>query len=109
MQLAGRTVLVTGAASGIGRGIATLASERGASVVQFDLNSAGLAAAAADLTGPVHSVTGDVREAADLEAAMSSAIERFGRLDGAVAAAGIGEYVAALDMSRDTWERMLAI
>jgi NAD(P)-dependent dehydrogenase (short-subunit alcohol dehydrogenase family) len=102
-------VLVTGAASGIGRGIATMASERGANVLLFDLDQAGLEAARSVMTGPAACIAGDVREMANLQLAVTAAVELFGRLDGAVAAAGIGEYVSALDMSRDTWERMLAV
>jgi meso-butanediol dehydrogenase / (S,S)-butanediol dehydrogenase / diacetyl reductase len=80
-----RVVLVTGAASGIGRATAELFTERGWQVVALDLNADGLAGLSAAVT-----LAGDVAtEEANL-AGVRLALDRFGRLDAAVLNAGIG-------------------
>ncbi|MFL1378922.1 MULTISPECIES: SDR family NAD(P)-dependent oxidoreductase [unclassified Nocardiopsis] len=83
-----RAVVVTGAASGIGRATAELFAERGHGVVAVDVSEAGLKALA-DTEGVVPLV-GDVSGEAANEDAVSLALERFGRLDAVVLNAGIG-------------------
>jgi NAD(P)-dependent dehydrogenase (short-subunit alcohol dehydrogenase family) len=64
-RLTGRPVMITGAASGIGRGLATRLSRLGSPVAIADVDEAGLKATAASLTGPVLTRVLDVRDAAD--------------------------------------------
>jgi NAD(P)-dependent dehydrogenase (short-subunit alcohol dehydrogenase family) len=64
-RLTGRPVMVTGAASGIGRGLARRLSALGSPVAIADVDEAGLKATAASLTGPVLSRVLDVQDAAD--------------------------------------------
>ncbi|WP_424533255.1 SDR family NAD(P)-dependent oxidoreductase [Sphaerisporangium viridialbum] len=95
-----RAVLVTGAASGIGRATVELFAERGAGVVAVDHDEAGLKALA-DIERVV-TLAGDVSAEDTNQAAVALAVERFGRLDGAILNAGIGgtlpfEYPGAVE------------
>ncbi|MGW3544037.1 SDR family NAD(P)-dependent oxidoreductase [Nocardia niigatensis] len=63
--LSGRPVMITGAASGIGRGLAQLLSRRGSPVAIADIDEDGLKETAASLGGPVLTRVLDVRDAAD--------------------------------------------
>lgn len=76
-----QTVLVTGAASGIGLACARLLLEDGANVVAFDIQGARMADELAADTRNIERVTGDVSRAGDCERAVSTAIDRFGALD----------------------------
>jgi NAD(P)-dependent dehydrogenase (short-subunit alcohol dehydrogenase family) len=64
-KITGRPVMITGAASGIGRSLATRLSRLGSPVAIADVDDAGLKATAAALTGPVLTRVLDVRDAAD--------------------------------------------
>jgi NADP-dependent 3-hydroxy acid dehydrogenase YdfG len=64
-EITGRPVMITGAASGIGRCLATRLSRLGSPVAIADVDEAGLKATAASLTGPVLTRVLDVRDAAD--------------------------------------------
>jgi len=89
-HLAGKTVLVTGGAKGIGFEIARQAHGRGASVALLDLD-AGEAQASAQRIGPrAIGLGADVTSTENLEAAFAATRERFGRIDVVVANAGIG-------------------
>ncbi|MFJ4657134.1 SDR family NAD(P)-dependent oxidoreductase [Nocardia sp. NPDC088792] len=63
--LSGRPVMITGAASGIGRGLAQLLSRRGSPVAIADIDEVGLKQTADSLSGPVLTRVLDVRDAAD--------------------------------------------
>ena len=89
LELEGRVALITGAARGIGLGTAKALHSRGASVVLVDLDASETARAAAGVGQRTLAVEGDVTECASLDAAVAAAVERFGRLDVAVANAGI--------------------
>src|ERR1019366_2066851 len=86
-DMAGRTILVTGGGSGIGAAAAESLSARGASVLICGRRATALRAVAertvADWT------TADLEQDGEVERLVGAAIERFGRLDGVVANAGI--------------------
>ncbi len=90
MQSAGRTAIVTGAASGLGLATATRLVAEGANVVLLDLPTSEGAERADDLGERVDFVAADVTDEAAVQAAIDHAVERFGRLDIAVSCAGIG-------------------
>ena len=103
----GRTVLVTGAGSGIGRACVERLLSDGASVVGADLVER-----PDDLDGPADRFeyrTVDVRDEAAVQAAVGAAVERFGRLDGVVTAAGVAGGGAAHDIPIEEWDRIIGI
>lgn len=86
-SLRGKTVLVTGAARGIGEHVARLAAARGANVAVVGLEADRLKSLAAELNG--HWFECDVTDQSATELAVASAVERFQRLDVVVANAGV--------------------
>ena len=89
MRIEGRSFLVTGGASGLGRATAEMLAGAGANVVLADLDVAGGEAAAAALAPRARFVRTDVASDADVRAAIQAAQETYGGLHGAVNAAGI--------------------
>lgn len=88
MRLQGKVAIVTGAASGFGRGIAELFAAEGASVVVADINRDGAVSVAEALGGKAVAVGCDVSFKDDVEAMVRTAIENFGGLDIVVNNAG---------------------
>src|SRR6188768_3619968 len=92
-DLAGRTAFVTGAASGIGLGIATALSQAGVKVMLCDIEDAALVKAVADLkltNADVDGVKADVSLKAELQAAADATIARYGKVHILVNNAGVG-------------------
>jgi 3-hydroxybutyrate dehydrogenase len=95
----GRAVLVTGAASGIGRAVAERLLSGGAQVLSVDLEAAGPGEAfAADLT---------TREGN--RAAVQAALERFGRLDAVVPNAGFQHVAPVEEFPEDRWDAIISL
>lgn len=88
MRLNGKTALVTGAASGFGRGIAEAYIREGARVAIVDMNAEGAKAVAGDLGPNAIAITCDVTQGDQVEAAVQQTVEAFGRLDIVVNNAG---------------------
>jgi short-subunit dehydrogenase len=89
-RLAGKVALVTGASAGIGAALARELARRGASVTLVARRLERIQALAGELGDRALAVAGDVTHDGDLEAAVVRTVERFGRLDVAVANAGFG-------------------
>ncbi|MEW2109432.1 SDR family NAD(P)-dependent oxidoreductase [Streptomyces albidoflavus] len=110
-EFAGRTALVTGAASGIGLATARRLGQGGARVVIADYNAEGAASAAAALTDEgveAAAVTVDVTDPASVEAAVRFAQDTYGALHLAVNNAGIGgESAPTGDYDIDVWNRVV--
>src|SRR5690242_7705019 len=93
-ELAGQTAFVTGAASGIGLGIATALAQAGVKVMLCDIEEEALAKAVADLkartNADVDGVKADVSLKQELQAAADATIARYGRVHILVNNAGVG-------------------
>ena len=99
-RFAGKTILVTGSARGIGKGVALRLAREGANVVGVDwIKDMGEATDAEIRAGGGKGVFvhGDIGEAATADAAVAAAIASFGRLDGAVNNAGVMDGVFSGD------------
>ena len=108
-SLQGRTVVVTGAASGLGRAIAGGFVEAGAFVVLADLPGAGLEEVVRELGDDrTLAVEVDVTSVAQVEAMTDQAMVS-GRIDALVNSAGIGGRGVAEEYPPDLWERVLAV
>ncbi len=89
----GKVALITGGACGVGAATAAQLVARGAKVVLVDLDAEPLRELVARLgEDSATSITGDVTELADMQAAVAHAVERFGGVDVVVANAGIASY-----------------
>jgi 3-hydroxybutyrate dehydrogenase len=111
MRLQDKVAVITGAASGIGREIATLFAKEGAKIAIADLNQAGADATARELGGPGKAVGigMDVTKEDQVEAGMAKAIAAFGKLDILISNAGI-QTVAPLDQfDFGKWKQLLSI
>ncbi|MBG7372737.1 SDR family oxidoreductase [Pseudomonas aeruginosa] len=110
-SLAGRTVLVTGASSGIGAHLATVAAQSGARVVLAARRVERLAHLAEDIAaqgGSALAVPLDVTCRDSVEAAYNAAEEAFGVVDVVLNNAGIGNGQRVLEVSEEDWRAMLA-
>jgi NAD(P)-dependent dehydrogenase (short-subunit alcohol dehydrogenase family) len=101
------TVLVTGAAMGIGRGVAEVLTAQGKNLVLFDLNADALHATAKQLGGRAAVAVGSVTSLADCERAVALAVERFGGLGGVSHNAGIQTYGDAVSTTPELWAKTL--
>jgi len=111
-DFAGQVVLVTGAASGIGRATALAFGEAGASVVALDRSDAvqAVAAAIVESGGAATAVRADVTRGGEVAHAIATAVEHHGRLDCAVNCAGVlGARGRLGDCSDEDWDDTLAI
>ncbi len=103
-QLSG-VVIVTGAASGLGRESARHFAECGATVVAVDINEAGLASLAADR---IHPFRADVTDAAACMAVADKAAS-LGPVTGLLNSAGIELHGTVVDMPEADWDRVMAV
>jgi NAD(P)-dependent dehydrogenase (short-subunit alcohol dehydrogenase family) len=107
--LKGKTAVVTGAASGIGKAIATAFVASGANVVLCDVNRQALDAAAAALGPSALARVADVSDEAQVEAAMRGAREAFGSLDIVVNSAGFGAITPLTELTAEKWRAVQAV
>ncbi|MFF4813953.1 SDR family NAD(P)-dependent oxidoreductase [Kitasatospora sp. NPDC001309] len=108
-RLAGRSCVVTGAASGIGRAVAERFVREGASVVATDLDAEGLDRLAGRFPEAVGTVVGDVSVDADARRMVAAAVERHGRIDVLVANAGVIPLMDITEASAQDWDRVMAV
>ena len=108
--MAPRTVVVTGAGSGIGLGIATAFAELGDAVYVCDISAPRLEHAVAACGPLAHGDVVDVARYDDLEAFVGRATDRTGRLDVMVSSAGVFDgFCSVSEISVDLWQRVLDI
>ena len=109
-RFAEKIVLVTGAASGIGRATAKRLAEEGASLLLADLNLEGLKELAAELpTKEVDVVRFDATDSDSCRSIVAHAIDRFGRIDVLCNIAGIAGAWRLEDMAEEKWDLMFSI
>lgn len=111
--LHGKAALVTGAAGGIGLAVAEAYAAHGAQVLLADVQAGPTKEAAAALCarrpGAAAALTLDVTDEAATHAAVAECVSRFGRLDIAVANAGILALRPATELTLADWNRVLAV
>jgi SDR family mycofactocin-dependent oxidoreductase len=123
-EFSGRVAFVTGAAHGQGRATAIALAREGARIAAFDVarplsypgygmgsrdDLESLAAACAALGSECLAFAGDVRQDADVTAAVQQTIERLGRIDILFNNAGICAYGLAHELTEEAWDAMLDI
>lgn len=112
MRMKGRTVIVTGGAQGIGRGIVERLAHQGASLMIGDLNAEGAEAVAAELREQGLDVAAhpvDVSERDSMRELVAATISRFGQLDVAFNNAGFNKPEPFLDITEEMWHRIMDV
>lgn len=112
-MLKGRTAIVTGSARGIGKAIAMKLASYGANIVINDIPSSDCAEAACEeikaLGVDSIVVKGDVRNKEDVEALISAAMDKFGKIDIFVNNAGVTRDGLMIRMSEEDWDLVMDI
>lgn len=111
-DMKGKVVLVTGAASGLGRGTAIVLAKAGADVSIVDINAEGLAE-----TGDLVKAEGvnclvqvlDLCQMENCQAAVATTVDQLGRLDGLCNVAGIIIFNHSTEMTQVQWEKTIAV
>ncbi len=107
-----KVVLVTGAASGIGKATAIRFGAEGAHVGVADRNVEGANATAAairDAGGDAFGIACDVSDPASSAAAVASTVQRYGRLHVLASVAGVGGFARTLDETLEHWNQLIAV
>lgn len=111
-SLTGKTCLVTGGASGLGKAIATKYLEAGANVVICDINEERLQQTSTELStkGPLKALKIDVSQQSELESLVEQTISAFGKIDVLVNNAGIVDRFEPVgDLDPEFWNRVMAV
>lgn len=106
-RLRGRRIVITGAASGIGRATAHLFSAEGAILALLDCNAKGLEGVASETDA--HVFVTDITDEASVLAAIASAANAMNGIDGVVNAAGVMLRGSVLEVGLEEWRRVLEI
>ena len=108
----GKTALITGGASGIGRACAIAMAEGGANVGIIDFNqSLGIKTLASlqALGVKAHFMAGDVSDETQVQSMTEAMVDHFGRLDIAINSAGIAPVADRLGQTKTQWDQVLDI
>jgi 2-hydroxycyclohexanecarboxyl-CoA dehydrogenase len=110
--MSGRIAVVTGAASGIGLGVANRLAADGIAVALLDRDGAGVTQATDALTGEGRSAVGyevDVADRDELERVFAAVRSKLGPITILVTSAGIESFDAVADITPEKWDRLLAV
>ncbi len=106
-RLAGKSAIVTGGASGIGKAIAQLFLENGADVLVVDISNVEQTQAELSPFGNVRTMKADVRSMSEAQLAIQKAVLEFGKLDVLVCNAGITSVMPIEQLEEEEWDRVL--
>lgn len=109
MSIAGKVIIITGAASGIGRALALGFSSDGATVIGSDVNGSGLQETGLLSGRKTLSLPADVTREADVERLVKTAMERFGRIDVLINNAGISDRRAFAEIAFEQWAKVVQV
>jgi 3-oxoacyl-[acyl-carrier protein] reductase len=110
MQFTGKTVLITGAAGGIGSAVARAFAAAGANVVAADKGNTDATVNAARSSGAqILGVSLDVTNLASIKAMVQQAESHFGGIDILVTAAGVTGFGSAVSLATNEWDRIIDI
>lgn len=108
----GRSVIVTGAASGIGRATARRLASEGGRVACLDVSGSALSEVVSDITsegGAAASFVCDVSDPGQVRSAVEAAVAEFGPTDVLCNVAGIGRYYNSTEMKPEEWQRIIDV
>lgn len=103
-ELSGKRVIVTGAATGIGRAIAAAMARQGSRVAICDIDENAAAAAASSIGGETIAVKIDVTQRQSVETAFAEIVGRLGGYDILIANAGVSTMQHAIHLTDDEWD-----
>lgn len=113
MRLDGKVAVVTGAGSGMGRAIAELFAQEGATVVVNDWNETTLDKVVTDLRDQDYNITGikgNLAKQADAEELINLAADTYGRVDVLCNNAGVNDlWQGVAELTNDSWERTIGV
>ncbi|MBF6567799.1 MAG: 3-oxoacyl-ACP reductase FabG [Candidatus Binataceae bacterium] len=112
MEFEQQTAVVTGAGRGIGKAIALAFAAKGAEVAALDLDQNSASATAREITrlgGRAFSAAVDVTDQAAVHKAIAAIVSELGKIDILVNNAGIGNTASFLDLTKESWDRLLAV
>jgi len=110
MRLDNKVALVTGAASGFGKGIAATFAREGARVAVIDIDEEAARAAAASISNAAIAVRCDVSQRADVDAAVKITVDAFGAIDILVNNAGMSHVRRPmLEVEEAEFDRLMAV
>lgn len=112
MKLAHKSAVITGAAAGIGRATSILFARQGARVAAVDIDREPLGSLVKEIAafgGEAKAIVADVANASDVDAAVSSVIEFFGRIDILFNNAGLVPSGKIHEITEQDWDRSMAV
>lgn len=123
-QFDNKTIFITGAAKGQGKGVVLAFAKEGANIIAFDLEEKisypsynrssnkdlqNLKDEVLELGGKIEIFTGDVRKAEDIKNAVEKGVNSFGTIDILFSNAGICAYGASHELTEEEWDSMIDI
>jgi len=109
IDLRGKTIIVTGAGSGIGRGTAQVLAEEGAMVMMMDISAEGLNETAAMIGERCFSFPIDLTDSQAITAIITKIVAEYGKLDGLVHCAGISSRKPLNVLSKEGFSKVMDV